>query len=407
MTDIDTARSPFTATAFDERRAVYTDLAADGPVHRVRLPHGEPAWLVTGYDEVRQALADPRLVKGGPPPVVPGQPLPADVHHAMMSDLLHLDPPDHTRLRRLVSSAFTRRRVEDLAPRIEAIADDLLDRMLTDPPAEVDLIPAYAFPLPMTVLCELLGVPTDDAPAFRDWSTTLVTGSLAPVDEWVDAATSLIGYVRDLLDRKRHRSDPDLLGALVAARDGSDRLSEDELTSMVFLLLIAGQETTVNLIANGVLTLLTHPAELAAVRAADPATALPAVVEEVLRHEGPVQVTTPRIAAAPLELGGTLIAPGDLVVASVLAAGRDPRRPGADVFAPRRSPALPHTAFGHGVHRCLGAPLARLEGRIALDRLLTRCPGLRLATAPDQLVLRPSLLMHGPTSLPVALCAPA
>jgi cytochrome P450 len=168
MTDIDAARSPFTATAFDERRAVYTHLAAGGPVHRVRLPDGEPAWLVTGYDEVRQALADPRLVKGGPPPVVPGQPLPADVHHAIMSDLLHLDPPDHTRLRRLVSSAFSRRRVEDLAPQIEAIADGLLQSILTDRPAETDLIPAYAFPLPMTVLCDLLGVPTDDAPAFRD-----------------------------------------------------------------------------------------------------------------------------------------------------------------------------------------------------------------------------------------------
>jgi cytochrome P450 len=404
MTDIDTERSPFTATGFDERRAVYRDLAADGPVHRVHLPDGEPAWLVTGYEEVRQALADPRLVKGGPPPVVPGQPLPADVHHAMMSDLLHLDPPDHTRLRRLVSSVFTRRRVEGLAPRVEAIADDLLDTVLAAPSAETDLIPAYAFPLPMTVLCELLGVPTGDMPAFRGWSTTLVTGSLGPVDEWVDAATSLVGYVRDLVDRKRRTTDQDLLGALVAARDGSDRLSEDELTSMVFLLLIAGQETTVNLIANGVLTLLVHPAELAAVRA-DPTT-LPAVVEEVLRHEGPVQVATPRFAVAPVELGGTLIAPGDVVVPSVLAAGRDPSRPGVDVFDPHRSPALPHTAFGHGVHHCLGAPLARLEGRIALDRLLTRCPDLHLATAPDQLVLRPSLLMHGPVSLPVRLSGP-
>jgi cytochrome P450 len=160
----------------------------------------------------------------------------------------------------------------------------------------------------------------------------------------------------------------------------------------------------VNLIANGTLTLLLHPEELAAVRT--DAALLPAVVEEVLRYEGPVQVATPRIAAAPVELGGTQIAPGDVVVPSVLAAGRDPRHQGAGAFEPRRRPPLPHTAFGHGVHHCLGAPLARLEGRIALERLLGRCPDLRLATDPDRLLLRPSMLMHGLTSLPVAVSRP-
>jgi cytochrome P450 len=303
-----------------------------------------------------------------------------------------------------VWSAFTRPRVEALGPRIEQVADELLDRVLADAAPETDLIPAYAFPLPMTVLCELLGIPADDAPAFRGWSTTLVSGSLAPVSDWVQSATALVGYVRDLLDRRRRAPADDLLGALVAARDGTDRLSEDELTSMVFLLLIAGQETTVNLIANGTLTLLVHPEELAAVRS--DATLLPAVVEEVLRYEGPVQVATPRFAAAPVELGGTRIAPGDVVVPSVLAAGRDPRHPGAGAFEPRRRPPLPHTAFGHGVHHCLGAPLARLEGRIALERLLGRCPDLRLATDPDRLLLRPSMLMHGLTSLPVAVSRP-
>jgi cytochrome P450 len=394
-------RTPFAATAAGERHVVHAALAAEGTVHRVLLPTGEPAWLVTGYDEVRQALADPRLVKGGPPPVVPGQPMPADVHRAMMSDLLHLDPPDHTRLRALVTSAFTRRRIAALAPRVEQIADELLDRALSGPPGVVDLVDVYAFPLPMRVLCELLGIPADDAPAFRTWSTTLVTGSLAPPAEWVAAAGELIGYARRLLAQKRRAPGDDLLSALVAARDGADRLSEDELTSMVFLLLLAGQETTVNLIANGVLTLLTHPAQLAAVRA--DLGRLPAVVEEVLRYEGPVQVATPRSAIAPLELGGRLVQAGDVVVCSVLAAGRDPRRPGADEFDPYRSPQLPHTAFGHGVHRCLGAPLAQLEGRVALGRLLARCPGLRLGGQPERLVLRPSFLMHGLVALPVVL----
>jgi len=391
--------SPFAATVAGQRQAVYAELAKDGPVHQIMLPSGEPAWLVTGYDEVRQALNDPRFIKAGPPAVSATQALPEDIAQAMSRDMLHLDPPDHTRLRRLVSAAFTRRRVDALAPRITTLADQLLEAMAEQ--AEVDLIDAYAFPLPMTVICELLGVPRADAPEFRGWSATIVTGSLIAPELWVAAAESLVGYIRSLLEEKRRSPADDLLSALVATRDGQDRLTEDELTSMVFLLLIAGHETTVNLIGNGVHALLEHPRQLALLRA-DPAQ-LPVFIEEILRYEGPVQVATPRFTAEAVVLGGVRIPAGEMVVPSVLAANRDGGHfPDATVFDASRGQNQ-HVAFGHGIHHCLGAPLARLEGRVALERLLRRFPQVRLAVRPGELTWRPSFLMHGLSSLPVTL----
>ncbi len=395
--------SPFAATAPGERQALYAQLAKDGSVHQILLPGDQPAWLVTGYDDVRQMLADPRFVKTPSPMGDAIQALPEDVERAISSDMLHLDPPDHTRLRRLVSAAFTRRRVEALAPRITALADELLDSMAASVQAQghVDLIDAYAFPLPMTVICELLGVPSDDAAEFRGWSNTIVTGVLIGPERWMAAATALVGYIRSLLDAKRRTPADDLLSALVATRDGQDRLSEDELTSMVFLLLIAGHETTVNLIGNGVHTLLTHPDHLTLLRA-EPAR-LPAFLEEILRYEGPVQVATPRFTAEAVVLGGVTIPAGQTVVPALMSANRDDTqfdRP--TVFDPGRAQNQ-HLAFGHGIHHCLGAPLARLEGRIALDRLLTRFPAMRLAVRSEDLAWRPSFLMHGLNSLPVAL----
>ena len=212
--------SPFTATLPGERQAIYARLAKDGTVHRIMMPGDQPAWLVTGYDEVRQVLSGPPFVKTGPPMGEASQALPKDVERAINSDMLHLDPPDHTRLRRLVAAAFTRRRVDALAPRIVSLADELLDAM--DEQSQVDLIDAYAFPLPMTVICELLGVPSADAAEFRDWSATIVTGSLVGPERWGAAATSLVGYIRSLLAAKRHVPADDLLSALVATRDGED-----------------------------------------------------------------------------------------------------------------------------------------------------------------------------------------
>ncbi|HMA47187.1 MAG TPA: cytochrome P450, partial [Frankiaceae bacterium] len=395
---------PFTATAPGARHAAYAALAAAGPVHRIALPDGTPVWMVTGHDEVRALFTDPRLVKAAPRPAGPADVgLPPDVDAAMNTDLLHLDPPDHTRLRRLVSAAFTRRRVEELAPRVQQVTDELLDGLggADGTADQVDLIGAFAYPLPITVICELLGVPADGREPFRDWSTTIVTGSLAAPEAWAAAATAMIGYVRELLAAKRARPTDDLLSALVAIRDGADRLSEDELTSMVFLLLVAGHETTVNLIGNGVHALLTHPDQLALLRA-EPER-LPAAVEELLRFDGPLQMATFRWTTAPVEIGGTVIPAGEMVIPGLLAANRDPARiTDPDVLDLTRADSA-HLAFGLGVHHCLGAPLARLEGRIALGSLLGRFPRLRLAVPSDELVWRPGVLMHGLATLPVVL----
>jgi cytochrome P450 len=395
----DGAVSPFAATANGLRQQIYADLSAAGPVHRVVMPSGVPAWLITGPDEVRAALADQRLIKAGPNMTRASTGLPPGIDKAMNSDLLHLDPPDHTRLRKLVMAAFTRRRVEQLAPRMAEIADQLLDDVTGDA-GSVDLIDRYAFPLPMTVICELLGVPMADAGVFRGWSTTIITGSLADPTDWAHAAVSLVSYIRTLVAEKRVTPTGDLLSGLIASRDGSDRLSEDELTSMVVLLLIAGHETTVNLIGNALNLLLQHPAQLAGVLAAP--EHIPGVLEEVLRFEGPVQVATPRFAAEPITIAGTVIPAGAMVFASVLAAGRHAGIEGGDQFDPDRRHQV-HLSFGHGIHYCLGAQLARTEAAVALRRLLARYPDVRLAVRPDELTWRPSVLMHGLNRLPVLL----
>ncbi len=406
---VETPAALFGPASPGARHAAYAALAAAGPVHRVTLPDGTPAWLVTGYDAVRAVLTDPRLVKNTG--YRPGL-LPPAIDAAMNSDLLHRDPPDHTRLRRLVSGAFTRRRVDALAPRIQQIADGLLDD-LTDALVErgvADLIGAYAYPLPITVIGELLGVPAQDQAGFREWSTTLVGGPTVGPDEWVAAAITLIGFVRELVAAKRALPADDLLSALVAACDGADHLTEDELTSMVFLLLVAGHETTVNLIGNGAYTLLTHPDQLALLRA-EPER-LAATIEELLRFDGPVQVATFRWTTAPVAIGDTVIPAGELVIPGLLAANRDPGRvadPAA--FDPTRGDDVgevgaAHLAFGHGVHYCLGAQLARLEGRIALGSLFARVPDLRLAVPAADLRLRASVLMHGLAALPVAVNRP-
>ena len=392
---------PFTVTGTARRHAIYTALAEAGPVHRLRFPSGVDGWLVTGYDAARAALTDPNLVKsrGGPfaGELDPGISAAMDVH------LLATNPPHHTRLRKLVAAAFTRRRSERLEPRIREIAEELADRFADRD--RVDLITAFAHPLPITVICELLGIPEADRPAFRAWTGPLVHGGFAGFEAYRDAATGLVGYLRELLDRKRRDPADDLLSALLAVRDGTDALTEDELTSMVFLLLVAGHETTVNLIGNGVQALLEHPGQLARLRTqieTEP-DRLGAAVEELLRFDGPLQSAIPLVTAAPTEVAGTGIPAGEVVVVSLLAANRDPHRgPDAGRLDVAR-PEVPHLAFGHGVHHCLGAPLARLEGRIALGTLLTRFPGLRLAVPAAELHRAPSLLMNGLTELPVYL----
>jgi cytochrome P450 len=392
-------RQDFTDPAFQtDPHPVYAQWRQATPVRRVTLPNGVTTWLVTRYEDARQALSDPRLSKARPVGQATDRALPPAVGAAVSQHMLSADPPDHTRLRRLVSGAFTARRIEALRPRIEEITDDLLAAMAGRD--RLDLIDAFAFPLPIQVICELLGVPVADRDSFRAWSNTIVAGSQAR-EQLPAAMQAMVAYIRELIAERRAHGGEDLLSGLIGVRDEQDRLSEDELSSMVFLLLIAGHETTVNLIGNGTYLLLTERDRWDRLRV-DPAL-LPSAIEEFLRFEGPVETATFRVATEDLQLGGVTIRDGDPVLVGLLAADRDGQRfPDADELQLDRA-QNPHLAFGHGIHYCLGAPLARLEAQVAFGKLLARFPDLRLAVPAEQLTWRPGVLMRGLHELPVLI----
>jgi cytochrome P450 len=385
------------AEYFQDPYSVHARLRAERPVTPVVMPGGTPAWLITGFAEARAALADPRLRKR-----MPGwHPPPDSIFAALDVHMLNSDPPDHGRLRRLVSKAFTPRRVERLRPRVTAITEGLLDDLSGHGArSETDLLASFAFPLPITVICELLGVPASDRDDFRAWSATVVSDTASPA-VFGEHATAMIRYFLALLAGKRREPADDLLSALLAARDSGDRLSENELVSMAFLLLVAGHETTVNLIASGMLALMLNPAEFGRLRA-DPAL-IGAAVEELLRYVNPVNNATLRCAAEPVEIGGVRIGRGDPVLVSLSGANRDPARFGDPDRLDLARDGSGHLAFGHGIHYCLGAPLARLEAEIAFAGLLTRFGSVQLAVPVSSLRWRPSTLIHGLEALPVRL----
>jgi vitamin D3 1,25-hydroxylase len=376
----------------------YTSLRAEEPVRKVDGPDG-PFWLLTRYADVRAALADPRLSKDWRYTLPPEQR--AGVPVAPIPMMILMDPPEHTRLRKLVSRSFTLRRMEGLRPRIEEIAGELLDGL--PPGRRVDLMAEYAFLLPVFVICELLGVPADDRDAFAGWSRTLVDQGTQ--DEANAAMSALYDYLSRLLDAKRSAPDDALLSALIEVAEDGDRLSEEELVAMAVMLLIAGHETTVNLIGNGILALLTHPEQRALLR--DRPELLPSAVEEFLRWDSPVHSTPARFAAEDVEYSGVTIPAGSVVVLSLAAANRDAER-FADTEQLRvERDAAGHVAFGHGVHHCLGAQLARIESQVAIGLLLSRHPEIALAVDPQELVHRRSALVRGLTELPVELGPPA
>ncbi|MFD9461864.1 cytochrome P450 [Streptomyces sp. NPDC060027] len=377
----------------EDPHPVYAELRALGPVHRVRLPSPDAqyeTWLVVGYEEARAALADPRLAKDAEKIGVTFLD-----EELIGKHLLVADPPRHTRLRALIAREFTPRRVAALRPRVQEITDELLDAML--PRGRADLVESFAYPLPLTVICELLGVPEVDRAAFRAMSTEAVAPTSAGSEH--AAFVQLAAYLGDLIEDKRSAGPADdLLGGLIrATAEDGDRLSPQELRGMAFVLLIAGHETTVNLISGAVRALLGHPDQLAALRA--DMTLLDATVEETLRYEGPVENATFRYAAEPLDIGGTAIASGEAVMIGLTAADRDGvRYPAPDRFDIRRE-ARGHLAFGHGIHYCLGAPLARIEAHVALRSLLERCPDLALDGPPSGWL--PGMLMRGVRRMPV------
>lgn len=314
--------------------------------------------------------------------------------------MLNRDGDDHRRLRRLVTKAFTPRMVEQLRPRIQAIADELIDGV--EARGEMDLSADYAFPLPITVIAEMLGVPSADHARFKQWSDAVITPALD--DEALERFSAQMGefvaYLTEFFAARRAAPRDDLVSALLAARDENDALSEAELFGTVVLLIVAGHETTVGLIGNAVVSLLAHPDQLELVRA-NPSL-LPGAVEEVLRYEGPVERTLNRWAATDVELGGQTIRRGDLVIAILNAADRDPERfPEPDRLDVCRADTK-HLAFGRGSHYCLGAPLARLETEIALETLFRRLPGLQLGVEPAELMWRATPTFRRVEALPVA-----
>ena len=403
MTETGYVFDPFAPGFTDDPYPEYDRLRAADPVHE--NPFG--FWLVSTYDAVNDLLRSGHSVEERHVAPGPMQALAEEVYgdreermHGL--SMLDKDPPDHTRLRKLVSKAFTPKAITALEPEVERLVDDALDRMAEA--GEVDLVEALAYPLPFTVITRMLGMPEADHARMRELAG-IVVRSLEPVvdadafREILSADNELAAIAADVVQRKRREPGDDLLTALIRAEDGGDVLDDDELVAQVLLLYIAGHETTVNLIANGTLALLRNPDQLALLRERPDLAGN--AVEELLRYDSPVQMSR-RITLEPYSAGGTEIPAGAFVIASLAAANRDPGRWGPDADALRldREDARSHVSFGAGVHHCLGAALARLEGRVAIQRLVERFPDLRLVGEP---AWNGRINLRGPQHLPVAV----
>jgi cytochrome P450 PksS len=384
----------------------YAHLRTEAPVYRTRLPHKQFAWLVTRYEDVFDVLKDERFVKdrlnarsqenNEKTPWVPG------IFKPLTRNMLDVDEPDHTRLRALVRKAFTPRLIEQLRGRIQALCDDLLDAVQSK--GSIELISDYALPLPATVIADLLGVPAEDRRKFHRWSSKIV--SVSPGAEaglqglrLIPSVWAFMRYLRKQFEKRRAAPEDDLITALVQAEEGGDKLSEDELLAMGFLLLVAGHETTVNLIASGTLALLEHPDQLVMLRH-NPSLIGPAV-EELLRYTSPVQMATERFARENVNISGTTIPRGDLVLAVIGSANHDEEQfESPDTLDISRDPNK-HLAFGKGIHHCLGASLARMEAQIAITALLSRDGHLHLTVGPEALQWHRGLFLRGLEKLPL------
>lgn len=384
----------------------YRRLREEAPLCRVRFGRWFRSWLVTRYQDVVTSLKDERFTKDpqrAKRTGARGQEMRLLRITAPISrNLLTLDPPDHTRLRALVQKAFTASLVENMRARIESVAEELLDRATAH--GRMDVIRDYALPLTLTVITEMIGVPFADRKHFQRWSNAITDVGGVPQSLWAAInGLRFLRYNRRLIRSRREKPGDDLLTSLIAAEESGQKLDEGELLNMLFVLLVAGYETTVNLIGNGTLTLLEHPGELA--RLIDDKSLMPSAVEELLRYESPVELATPRWTLCDVALGGMTIPKGSLVWAGIVSANRDPQVfERADALDLGRQPNR-HLSFGQGIHYCVGAPLARLEAQIAFSALLRRFPKLRLAEPRKALRWRRSPVLRGLRALPVTLSA--
>lgn len=392
----------YKADFIQNMHAHFAQLRQTQPVAKAKLTRWQSAYLINRYEDAVAVLKDERIVKN--PKTVRasggGMPWMPKTFEPLLHNMLNMDDPDHRRLRNLVHKAFTPRMIMGLADRIESIANELLDNALAQ--EQVDLIQAFALPLPVTVIAEMIGIPVEERDRFRRWTQRIVVNP-TPLNMIgaVPAIWQFMRYVRKLAEQRRVDPQDDLLTALIQAEDEGDQFTEEELLGMVFLLLVAGHETTVNLIGNGTFALLNNPDQLELLRN-NPDLA-EAAVEELLRYDSPLMTTEMGFAREEMTLHGVTIPQGATVLPALISANRDEQIfAHADQLDIARSPNR-HLAFGQGIHYCLGAPLARLEGKIAFNTLLARSPKMRLAVAPEQVTYRTVMILRGLNTLPVQL----
>jgi cytochrome P450 len=387
---------PFLPVERLEVEPILEELRREEPVSRIRLPYGGDAWLVTRYKDVKAVLADPRFSRSA---VVERDVPRRQELQVPPQGIIYMDPPEHTRIRRLVTKVFTGRRMEELRPRVQIMAAEMVDRMAEHgPPA--DLVEFLSLPLPTAVICELLGVPFADRDRFRESADAMMAAHSLPHVEYLRHMRWLSDYFTSLIAQRRKEPTDDLLGALVRARDEEDRLSEQELLSLASVILVGGTDSTAGEITNAVYTLLHHPDQLARLRAQP--ELMPAAVDELLRF---VPLATGHhmamIATEDVEIGGVTIKKGEAVFTHPQSGNKDEEQFEDPMCLDVTRDPNPHLTLGHGVHYCLGAPLARMEMQVAIGSLLERFPNLDFAVAEENIPWRDSLLIRGPTALPL------
>ena len=378
---------------------IYKEIREKDPIYRFLMPNGHLAWIITKYKEAVEILNDSRFVTNFPDNNQTGEPKLPPHQEIISRNLLSVNPSDHRRLRRLVQKAFTPRMVERLRGRIEEITNQLLDRVQHK--GEMNLIEDFAFPLPIIVICEMLGVPIEDQDKFREWSDVIMEGVNNPnfSQQSEQVMIEFVDYLKELIGKRRNNLQQDLISDLISVEDEGDVLTEHELYALIFVLIIAGHETTVNLIGNGVLALLEHPDQKEMLK--NQPELIHSAIEEILRYNGPAEVSNIRFATEDIEFKGKHIHKGDMLFVALSSANRDTEQfINPDTLDITRG-ANNHIAFGKGVHYCVGAPLARLEGEIAINTLLKRMPEIRLKTDQSFIEWRTGMIIRGVKEIPL------